>query len=85
MAVMFWCTPIFYDLATVHQRLPPWVYGVYIVNPLAGLVDAARKAVLYDHPPDGVASAMAVGVSLLVFAAGVWFFHRYQRHFADRV
>jgi ABC-type polysaccharide/polyol phosphate export permease len=85
LTVLFWFTPIFYDLNTVYQSLPPWVFGLYIANPMAGLIDAARKAIIYQQPPDVVATGAAVIVSMLVFAFGVWFFARYQRNFADRI
>ena len=85
LTIMFWFTPIFYSLTTVHDNLRPIIYGAYIMNPLAGLVDGARKAVIYDTHPDTVAFCAAIVVSFTLFFIGIWMFQRYQKNFADRI
>jgi ABC-type polysaccharide/polyol phosphate export permease len=85
LQVLFWFTPTFYSLTSVHASLPKWLYGILILNPLAGLIDGSRKAVLYQSNPDAVAFSMAVAVSIVTFFLGIWLFQRYQRNFADRI
>lgn len=85
LQVLFWFTPTFYSLTTVHQSLPSWLYGVLIMNPLAGLIDGARKAVLHQAHPDTVAFSAAVVVSIITFFLGIALFQRFQRNFADRI
>jgi lipopolysaccharide transport system permease protein len=85
LQVLFWFTPTFYSLTTVHQSLPSWLYGILIMNPLAGLIDGARKAVLHQTHPDAIAFSAAVVVSIITFFAGIVLFQRYQRNFADRL
>jgi lipopolysaccharide transport system permease protein len=85
LQVLFWFTPTFYSLTTVHQSLPSWLYGILILNPLAGLIDGARKAVLHQANPDTVAFTVAIAVSVFTFFLGIALFQRYQRNFADRI
>ena len=85
LTIMFWFTPIFYSLTTVHENLSTVVYGAYILNPLAGLVDGARKAVIFNTHPDTVAFSVAIVVSFFLFFVGIWMFQRYQKNFADRI
>jgi lipopolysaccharide transport system permease protein len=85
LTILFWFTPIFYSLTTVHENLPRWLYGAYILNPMAGCVDGARKAVLQNSAPDAVAFGTAGVVSLILFFLGFWLFERYQKNFADRL
>lgn len=85
ITILFWFTPIFYSLTLVHEKLPRWLYGAYILNPLAGCVDGARKAVLNQCGPDTVAMSFAAGVAVFFFFFGFWLFNRYQKNFTDRL
>ena len=85
MTILFWFTPIFYSLTTVHQNLPPSLYGAYILNPLAACIDGARKAILSDCAPDTVAFSVAASVAVFFLGLGVWLFERMQKNFADRL
>ena len=85
LTLLFWFTPIFYPLSKVHESLPKAAYGLYILNPLAGCIDASRNAVIFNTNPDAVAFGFACAIALITFFGGIKFFNRYQRYFADRV
>ena len=85
LTVMFWFTPIFYALPLVRLNLSPWLYQLYILNPLAGCIDTARRAVLEGRPPDPQAFLTAIVVSLLVLVIGIRYFTRHQAYFAERI
>lgn len=85
LAVAFWLTPVFYDLPQVRLNLPAPLYTVYLLNPLAGLIDAIRRAILHGQGPDPVSFGMALGVSVLVFFLGLKIFHSRQAYFADKI
>lgn len=85
LTVLFWLSPVFYPLTIVHQKLPKWFFGLYILNPLAGCIEALRRVILQDLYPDGVSFAFAVGVSLATFVLGLVVFSRFQKRFADLV
>lgn len=88
LRVMFWFTPIFYALRTVRIGLSakhPALYYLYLMNPLAGCIDAARWAVLEGKAPEPQAFGIAVAVSVFWFLVGAWLFERTKDYFADRI
>ena len=85
LTVLFWLSPVFYPLKIVHEKFPKWLFGLYILNPLAGCVEGLRRVILQDTYPDGVSISVAVAVSIASFVAGFTVFTRFQRKFADLV
>jgi len=89
LTILFWFTPIFYKLQDAHLNLAAkfstWFYFVYLLNPLAGCVNAARHAILWNSPPDAIAFGMASIVAVVSLLLGVFLFHRFQRNFADHL
>lgn len=88
LRVMFWFTPIFYALRTVRISLSsihPALYYLFLMNPLAGCIDAARSAVLEGRAPDGQAFGVAIGVALFWLVVGTWVFERTKHYFADKI
>ncbi len=57
---------------------------LYSLNPMVGVIDGFRWALLGHHAglymPGFV---LSVGLTILIFAGGVWFFTRTERKFAD--
>lgn len=85
LTVLFWLSPVFYPLTIVHEKFPKWLFGLYILNPLAGCIEALRRVILQDRYPDGASFAVACVVSLVTLTAGIALFARLQRRFADLV
>ena len=83
LLLQFWmfASPVIYPLSAVPERWRP----VYLLNPMAGIVDTFRRAVLEATPPDAAAftSAALVSAGLLPLAY-VWFKHT-DATMADRV
>ncbi|MCJ7442165.1 MAG: ABC transporter permease [Thermoanaerobaculaceae bacterium] len=80
-------TPVIYPaniLAPRLQRLglPAWLWGV---NPMAGVVEGFRWAVLDAPTSPGplIAASTVTGLALLL--SGAWYFRRVERSFADVV
>jgi len=84
LTVMFWFTPIFYSLTIVKMNLPASLYWVYILNPLAGIIDTSRRAVL-DHAGPGPSFAVAAAVAAFMLVLGFTVFNRKEKNFADKV
>jgi lipopolysaccharide transport system permease protein len=62
--------------------IPAWLYGL---NPMAGVVEGFRWALLGGQArPLGLIAASA-GVSLLILVSGMFYFRRMERVFADVV
>jgi lipopolysaccharide transport system permease protein len=62
--------------------LPRWLYGL---NPMAGVVEGFRWALLRTGRPDmAVLSASAI-VAVVLMVSGAFYFRRMERGFADVV
>ncbi len=85
LKVVFWLTPIFYDLGQVKLNLPRPLYLVYIMNPMAGCIDAMRRTVILGTGPDPESLLIAAVMAVLTLLGGFFIFHRQQARFADRL
>lgn len=85
LTVLFWLSPVFYPLTIVHQKFPRWLFGLYVLNPLAGCIEALRRVILQDSYPDGVSFGISAAVAVTTFVGGFALFTRVQRRFADLV
>lgn len=78
--VQMWmfATPIVYPLSIVPER---WRW-IAAMNPMAGLVEAFRAAVL-GRPMPWTALALAAAIAVVTLVGGALFFRRMERSFAD--
>ena len=74
-------SPIAYPLAAVSPAWQP----LYRLNPMVGVVEGMRWALLpgYDFDPTLLLPSFTIGLLLLI--AGLTWFRRTQRRFADIV
>jgi lipopolysaccharide transport system permease protein len=72
-------SPIIYPLSAVPEELR----GLYMLNPMAGLIDAYRRIVLYDQAPHPTYLLTAVLVSGGLFVLGYVYFKKAEVVFAD--
>ena len=73
-------TPIAYPSSLLGE---PW-QSIYGLNPMAGVVDGFRWALLGSDPP-GQMIAVSVGTTLLLLGSGLYYFRQMERTFADIV
>ncbi len=71
-------TPIAYPASMLGQ---PW-RTLYGINPMVGVVEGFRWALLGTRPP-GPMTALSVVVALLLLVSGAFYFRRTEKHFAD--
>jgi len=81
LAFGFYATPVFYDVPA--NILSPWLYRLYMLNPMAHLVTAYRQALLDNRFPDLIHLAWPALAAGLVIALGVCVFRRNAPFFAD--
>jgi lipopolysaccharide transport system permease protein len=76
----FWLfiTPVAYSSALVPER---W-QAIYGINPMVGVVDGFRWALLGKAPP-GPMLIVSVTATALLLAGGLFYFRRVERSFAD--
>jgi ABC-type polysaccharide/polyol phosphate export permease len=79
LPVLFWATPIFYDLAMAPAFLRP----VLECNPLSPFIDATRAALLEARGPSWAELGLMVGWIAVAGMAGVWVFGRFAPRFAE--
>jgi ABC-2 type transport system permease protein len=96
----FWLTPIVYPVTFVRDQLAgsPWLFRLYMANPMAGVVTAMQRAI-YVHPVTGGRQILPAGgygfyltwlavggvIAVVLLAAGWWTFRRLQADFAEEL
>lgn len=81
MQLWMYLTPIIYPMDLVPEQLRP----LYLLNPMAGLIDSYRRIVLHAQWPDAGQMAMASAISVVVFTLGYTYFKRAEGVFADLI
>ncbi len=72
-------SPVVYPVSLVPQPLQ-WIYNL---NPMVGIIEAFRWALLGTPAPDPMVVGQAVVVIGLVLLGGIAYFNRMERTFAD--
>ncbi|MBC8029387.1 MAG: ABC transporter permease [Pyrinomonadaceae bacterium] len=80
--IQFWlfATPIAYPSSLVPE---PW-RALYGLNPMAGVVEGFRWALLGSNPP-GAMLWVSIAVVILLLVGGLYYFRRMEQQFADVV
>lgn len=74
-------SPVLYPASLVPESLR-WYYGL---NPMAGVIEGFRWALLGKTAPDWTMVAVSLGVVGFLLIGGVMFFRRVERTFADLI
>ncbi len=81
--VQFWlfATPIAYPSNLLHE---PW-RTLFGLNPMAGVVEGFRWALLGAGTSPGPMIAASVAASVIILVSGAFYFRRLERSFADEI
>jgi lipopolysaccharide transport system permease protein len=74
-------SPVVYPSSVVPQR---W-QAVYAVNPMVGVIEGFRWALLGKEVLPGKMIAISTAVAMLVLLGGIFYFRRAEKNFADIV
>jgi homopolymeric O-antigen transport system permease protein len=79
----FWlfATPIAYPSSLLHQ---PW-RTIYGLNPMVGVVEGFRWALLGTNTAPGPIIALSAVMALIILVTGAFYFRRMEKTFADTV
>ena len=79
--ILLFATPVAYPISTVPET---WRW-VYALNPMVGVVEGFRWALLGTSGWAGMSVLMSVGVVAVLLVSGLFYFRRMERTFADIV
>ncbi len=84
LTVLFWVCPILYS-AGAESSLSgsPWIYRIFFLNPLSGILEGFRSVLYFGRAPDAYPLIVACVMTLVVGYIGVKSFWRHEREFAD--
>jgi homopolymeric O-antigen transport system permease protein len=76
-----YASPIAYSATLIPSGPARLIYGL---NPMAGVIQGFRWALLGTNPPDGM-TAVSVAVVIVLLVTGLYYFRRMEDSFADVV
>jgi ABC-type polysaccharide/polyol phosphate export permease len=81
LALQLWmfATPVAYPMSLV----PSWLLPIYVLNPMAPVMESYRRVLLHGEAPDLANLALGFGVSLALMTLAYLGFKRAERTFAD--
>jgi len=85
LQVWLFASPVLYSLDAVKAALPNSLYFLYTLNPLAGIVDAFRRALVLHQMPDIPALATSAVVAALLLPIAYVYFKYVELTVADTV
>jgi lipopolysaccharide transport system permease protein len=85
LQVWLFASPVLYSLDAVKAALPDSLYFLYTLNPLAGIVDTFRRALVLHQAPDVTALATSAIVAALLLPIAYVYFKYIELTVADTV
>jgi lipopolysaccharide transport system permease protein len=79
--IWMYLTPVVYGSSLLPERYR-WLLGL---NPMTGVVEGFRWALLGQPPSGGLFVGVSVGIALVVLVSGLFFFRTTEKTFADIV
>lgn len=92
LSLLMYASPVIYPLTLVKEKLlvnqaagewSDFLYTVYTLNPLAGIIDAFQRTLLKGLPPDWEAMLPGVIFTLVLLPVSYALFKRAETWFAD--
>ncbi len=79
--VWMYASPVIYPSTLIPERFRM----LYMLNPMAGLIDSYRRVILMGQSPVPAYIGVSAGAALLLFVGGYAFFKRCEPAFADMI
>lgn len=77
--LLFFVTPVIYPTSIVPEKFQ-WILGL---NPMSGIIEAARAVLVHDKPIDFSLLMFSSVVAVVLFVWGMFYFKKTERIFAD--
>ncbi len=78
----FFVSPVLFETAALIPAEWRFLYGL---NPMVGVIEGFRWALLGAPFPDGGMLGLSLAATLVLLAGGLVYFRRMERHFADTI
>ena len=78
-------SPVIYATAAIQSKLPGWALTVYSLNPMVGVIEGFRWALLGKVDPPGLILLPSVLMTVLLFVTALHFFRRMEGTVVDVV
>ncbi|GAB4140619.1 MAG: ABC transporter permease [Thermogutta sp.] len=78
-------SPVVYSVESIQGKLPPWAFTLYSLNPMAGVIEGFRWALLGTSHGPGPMLALSAAATALILLGGMFYFRRMERLVADLI
>jgi lipopolysaccharide transport system permease protein len=85
LQVWLFASPVLYSLDDVRHKLGDPLYALYLLNPMAGIIDGFRRALVLQTEPDMRALAISALVTAALLPAAYLYFKFTEATMADVV
>lgn len=79
ITVLMFLSPVFYPISA----LPPLFQKIVMLNPLAYMIEEARKVVVWGIMPNWTMFFINSAIGCVLAVIGLWFFQKTRKGFAD--
>ena len=79
--LFMYVAPVVYPVSIIPEKYRL----IYALNPMAGVIEGFRSALLGTNPMPWDMIGIGTGVALILFLSGAYYFRRLERYFADVV
>lgn len=79
MTVLLFMSPIFYPAAALPEAVRGWLF----LNPLTFIIEQSRDVLIWGRTPDWAGLALYAAISLALAWAGLFWFQKTRKGFAD--
>ena len=77
--VLMFLSPLFYPVSALPKNYQFWLH----LNPLTLIIEEGRNVLIFGNTPNWIGWGWALVASLLISAAGFWWFQKTRKGFAD--
>ncbi len=79
MQLWMYLSPVIYPIDLIPENLLP----IYMLNPMAAIIQSYRQVVLNGVPPDFTYLSIAAGISVVLLLFGYYYFKRLEMAMTD--
>lgn len=83
--LLMYLTPVLYSAQSVLKNQPDWVKIIYFLNPMTGVVEGFRWSLLGTTAPSPLILGCSMAAVFALLVGSMYYFKRFERHFADVV